>query len=90
MQRGASGGHRTAAGWPARQSGARIQTGQRLHGRLAGAEREAAGQLFDLGGKQQTHPETSSAVMVTVGIAQEKTGEHREYYSVGQNNLHNV
>lgn len=48
VQRGASRGNRTAAGRAAGQGGARIQAGQRLHGRLAGAEGEAAGQLFDL------------------------------------------
>lgn len=48
VQRWASGRNRAAAGRAARQGGARVQTGQRLHGGLTGAERQATGQLLNL------------------------------------------
>lgn len=72
VERRSSGGDGTAAGRAAGQRGARVQTGQRLHGGLTGAEGEAAGQLLDLRRHrscvehlEQKHPDTGVGSKLT-------------------------
>lgn len=77
VQRRASGRDGAAAGRATRQGGTRVQTGQRLHGRLTGAEREATGQLLDLK-KPLTHSFLFNVYIWKLSNKGQKMSNHKE------------